>query len=71
MGSNVTYRREFLVSDQLDPVADFIISAKFLMEQWSILLRKMKKMIAGWFRNKKETPGKTPQTLLPMPSRPF
>jgi hypothetical protein len=58
-GSSVTYRRDFLVSDQLDTVADFIIGAKFMLEQWSVLFGKMKKMIAGWFKHKKETPGKS------------
>ena len=59
-GSNVTYRRDFLVSEQLDSVADFIIGAKFMLEQWSVLFGKMRKMIAGWFKHKKETPGTFP-----------
>lgn len=58
-GSSVTYRRDFLVSDQLDTKVDFIIGAKFMLEQWSVLFGKMKKMIAGWFKHKKETPGKS------------
>lgn len=58
MGSNVTYRRDFLVSDQLDTVANFIIGAKFMLEQWSVLFGRMKKMIAGWFKHKRETLGK-------------
>jgi hypothetical protein len=57
VGSNITYRRDFLVSDTFDTVADFIIGAKFMAEQWPVLFKKMTKRIAGWFRHKKETPG--------------
>jgi hypothetical protein len=53
----VTYRRDFLVSDQLDSVVGFIIGAEFMLEQWSVLFGKMKKIIAVWFKHKKETPG--------------
>lgn len=57
-GSTVTYRRDFLVCDQLDAFADFLIGAKFMIKEWAVLFGfgKMKKMIAGWFRHKKETP---------------
>jgi hypothetical protein len=56
-GSTVTYRRDFLVCDQLDAFTDFLIGAKFMLEQWSVLFNfgKMKRMIAGWFTHKKET----------------
>jgi len=59
-GSNVTYWGDFLVSDQLDAIANFIISAKFILEQWPMLCGKTKKIIAGRFKHKKETPGKLP-----------
>jgi hypothetical protein len=57
-GSTVTYRRDFLVCDQLDTFTDFLIGAKFMIEQWFVLFAfgKMKRMIAGWFTHKKETP---------------
>ena len=57
-GSTVTHRRDFLVCDQLDAFTDFLIGAKFILEQWSVLFDfgKMKRMIAGWFTHKKETP---------------
>ena len=56
-GSTVTYRRDFLVCDQLDASTDFLIGAKFMLEQWSVLFSfgKMKRMIAGWFTHRKET----------------
>lgn len=51
-GSSITYRRDFLVSDLLDSVADFIIGAQFMLEQWSVLFGKMKKMIADGSRTR-------------------
>ncbi|TGO53180.1 hypothetical protein BCON_0128g00070 [Botryotinia convoluta] len=55
-GSSTIYRRDFLVCDQLDSFVDFIIGAKFMLEEWQILFGNMKRRIAGWFNHKKETP---------------
>ncbi|TGO71423.1 hypothetical protein BELL_0578g00080 [Botrytis elliptica] len=55
-GSSTIYRRDFLVCDQLDSFVDFIIGAKFIMEEWQVLFGNMKRQIAGWFSHKKETP---------------
>jgi hypothetical protein len=68
-GSSITYRRDFLVSETLDTVSDFMIRTKFMLEQWSVLFGKMKMMIAGWFKHKKETPGKSFSTTTEKPFR--
>jgi hypothetical protein len=36
-----------------------MIGTKFMLQQWSVLFGKMKMMIAGWFKHKKEAPGKS------------
>lgn len=35
---------------------DFIIGAKFIIDEWQVLFGDMKRRIAGWFNHKKETP---------------
>ncbi|TEY78286.1 hypothetical protein BOTCAL_0050g00170 [Botryotinia calthae] len=55
-GFSTIYRRDFLVCDQLDSFVDFIIGAKFLLEEWQVLFGNMKRRIAGWFSHKKEMP---------------
>jgi hypothetical protein len=70
-GSTVTYRRDFLVYDQLDAFTDFLIGAKFMLEQWSILFSfgKIKRMIARWFTHKKETVEERAQAQLRLRAR--
>lgn len=63
-GSTHTFRRHFLVSDELDTFGDFIIGAKFMLEQWSLLFGKMKKWIAPWFAKKPETPAESQQAQI-------
>ena len=53
----MTYRRDFLVSDQIDGVVEFIIGAEFMLKQWSVLFGKMKRMIAVRLKHGRETPG--------------
>ncbi|THV50314.1 hypothetical protein BGAL_0156g00220 [Botrytis galanthina] len=55
-GSSKIYRRDFLVCEQLDIFVDFIIGAKFIIDEWQVLFGGMKRRIAGWFSHKKETP---------------
>jgi hypothetical protein len=64
-GSKTTYRRDFYVCDELDGVADFILGKHFIRDNLALLFGRAKRIIAGWFRYKKETPGASYSDLIP------